>query len=150
MKERTHIKAFTYKEKIPGVLSGDIRQTMRVYLRNAPEKSVSEGDTILFHGWEGRPYRSPWSWRLRVKVLKAPLCQAYPEGIYYPDGHLIPWDSVFANLLAKLDGIKPAKGTELKAVLERLNGPITEVGVGLQVITWAWPPIECVADGGSR
>lgn len=147
---RTHVKALTYAPKIPGVLSGKITQTIRPYLRNAPEKAVSSGDFILFHGWEGKPYRSPWSWRLKVQVDSVIYASAYPNGMYlsYAPGFkqrvysFMPWDCSAADDLAHRDGIDPATGIELKRVLESLGGKITDAGVGLQIIRWSWPPVE--------
>ena len=57
-----HVKSFTYEPKIEGVRRGEIRQT----IRPKGKRPVEVGDRILFHGWTGRPYRSPWSWRLPV------------------------------------------------------------------------------------
>jgi hypothetical protein len=145
----THIKALTYKEKIPGVLSGEIQQTIRTYLRTSPDKVVKMGDTILFHGWEGKPYRSRWSWRLKVKVDRVHYGTAYPDRIYIIENpnsknvlNSFIWDSPEADLLAKRDGICPPTGLQLKNTLERLNGEITIVGVGIQIIRWEWPPID--------
>jgi hypothetical protein len=53
-----HIKAFTYKDKIPDVKAGRCCQT----IRPKGKRPVAEGDQILFHGWAGRPYRTPWDW----------------------------------------------------------------------------------------
>ena len=58
----THIMSFTYEPKIEAVKSGECRQTTRI------DTNVKEGDYILFHGWSGRPYRSKWSWRQKVRV----------------------------------------------------------------------------------
>ena len=47
----------TYKPKIPKVLSGECTQTIRA------GRKFKTGDLISFHGWEGKPYRSKWSFR---------------------------------------------------------------------------------------
>jgi hypothetical protein len=164
----THIKALTYKPKIDGVLTGKIRQTIRpiTFLRvekfnttihNYP-KPVLEGDTILFHGWEGKPYRSPWSWRLKVKVDKMLFTKIYKEGICKPqEKHIflnIPthrlgfkcWDGL--DELAQLDGIKDGKTMgELfneMYTLERYFGNEMNMKATkyFQIIHWEWPPIE--------
>jgi hypothetical protein len=146
---RTHIKALTYKEKIPGVLNGTILQTIRTYLRTEPEKVVKPGDFILFHGWQDKPYRSPWSWRLKVEASQVNYGTAYQDRIYIIEEpgsknvlNFFKWESPEADLLAAWDGIKPATGPQLKKTLETLNGNITIVGVGIQIIRWSWPPLD--------
>ena len=66
---RKHVKALTYKPKIEAVKDGRCTQTIR------QGHNISVGDEILFHGWEGRSYRSKWSGRLRVTVTKVLNCQ---------------------------------------------------------------------------
>ena len=62
----SHVKAFTYEPKIKAVLSGVCTQT----IRPLGKKIIEQGDTITFHGWEDRPYKSKWSWRLKALVSK--------------------------------------------------------------------------------
>lgn len=113
-----HVKAFTYQPKIEGVRSGKITQT----IRKPGKRSVKVGDTITFHGWSGKPYRSPWSWRIEVEVT----CVVNPilreEGIIAEYGpFMYSWDSETVDGLARNDGIDPPTGKELKRVLKSLN-----------------------------
>ncbi len=73
---RKHVKAFTYEPKIKGVLEEVIKGTIRA-LGQIP---VEVGDSILFHGWAGRPYFSDWTWRIRVKVSKVENFQMFSDG----------------------------------------------------------------------
>ena len=73
-----HVKAFTHEPKIPGVRDGTITQTIR------PGRKIKEGDYILYHGWTGRPYRSPWSWRLQVLVTEVVDIDLYTTGRWRP------------------------------------------------------------------
>lgn len=111
-----HIKAITYELKIPDVLSGKCVQTIR------PEgkKPVEVGDIIIFHGWEGKPYHSKWSWRLEVTVNYVKRCWIDIRGICCWIDNVYTkceWGSKTLDKLAKLDGIVPAEGVELKKVL---------------------------------
>ena len=127
----THIMSFTYEPKIAAVQNGMIRQTIR---KCREGREINPGDFILFHGWEGRPYRSKWSWRLKAKVKRVGIvyleeCCLQPIGgqfsfvIFRMNVESHPWNSEFANKLAELDGIVPPNGRELKEVLKKLNGP---------------------------
>lgn len=118
---KKHVKAMTYKPKIPAVRSGECRQTIR------PGSNVRPGDQILIHGWTGRPYRSKWSWRKRIEVLKIINIRVfYTTGIQvcrtngtYSDW--CRWDSPEADELAALDFIDPPKGWALRSVLFGFN-----------------------------
>ena len=61
--------SLTYEPKIQPVIDGTCTQTIRT-VGKAGRKSV--GDLISFHGWQGRPYRSSWSWRMPY----TPMCGA--------------------------------------------------------------------------
>ena len=121
----------TYAPKIAGVLAGSIRQTIRT------GRKFSPGDLVSFHGWSGRPYRSPWSFRTPY----FPLTQVIPivifeGGIADPSWgwmEFLPWSDL--DDLARLDGIEPPTGAELYRVLSALN-PIPEGGVEAQIIRW--------------
>jgi len=54
---RKYTLPLTYAPKIPAVLSGRCTQTIRL------ERKFRARDLIMFHGWEGKPYRSKWSFR---------------------------------------------------------------------------------------
>ena len=57
---RKHNLPLTVPKKIPAVRKGDCTQTIRPESSSKPKEV---GDLIRLHGWEGRPYRSKWSWR---------------------------------------------------------------------------------------
>ena len=136
-----HVKAFTYQPKIPAVRSGLITQTIR------PGLKVSEGDEILFPGWTGRPYRSPWNWRLRVTVsyIRAiivwPTCYQYHAGMIngLPHTKTVEWDKLEATRLAERDGIDPPTGAELGRVLCAMHSKGARGGAVYQIIRWDEP-----------
>lgn len=129
-----HVMAITYEPKIEPVRDGRCTQTIRKGRR------FSVGDSILIHGWEGRPYRSKWNWRLRVEVTMAAPIVIHEEGIsgvnkYGDIGPVAHWWGNYCNMLAKEDSIEPATGEELKNVLFGLNGAPTEPEP-YQIIRW--------------
>ena len=151
----THIMSFTYAPKIDAVLSGECRQTIR---KKREGRKIKHGDFILFHGWEGRPYRSKWSWRKKVRVTEvAPLWihENYVRGTllrYVWDSETMNvqwifrlprtaqyvWDSETMNHVAVEDGIDPPTGEALKETLKKLNGPDWEGEY--EIIRWE--PVE--------
>ena len=149
----THIMSFTYEPKIAAVQNGMIRQTIR---KCREGREINPGDFILFHGWEGRPYRSKWSWRKRVKVTEilrayfgeSEFVPVYPEIPYFIKtgptlhkwsiGAAWDWDCPIADKIADLDGIDPPTGEALKKVLKKLNGKEWE---GYYEII-RWEPVE--------
>ncbi|MFA5409888.1 MAG: hypothetical protein WC343_14035, partial [Bacilli bacterium] len=111
----------TYAPKIPGVLDGTIRQTIRV------GRKFSPGDLVSFHGWSGRPYRSTWSFRTPYAALKAVIpITIYPGGIEAP-GEIRSWGLL--DEIARLDGIEPPTGEALCRVLSGMH-KIPFAGVG--------------------
>lgn len=128
------VMAITYEPKICPVRRGDCRQTIR------PGDRVSVGDSILFHGWSGLPYRTPWDWRLRVDVTEViPILMDYEQGIGIEHGDDIgfewhPWSGIYTASLAELDYIAPPNGFELRDVLEGLNKEL--IRVPGQIIRW--------------
>ena len=117
----------TYTPKIPGVLNGSIRQTIRV------GRKFSPGDLVSFHGWSGRPYRSPWSFRTQYAVLKAVIpITIYPGGIEAP-GEIRPWSLL--DGIARLDGIDPPTGEALCRVLSGMH-KIPADGIEAQILRW--------------
>jgi len=118
---KKHVMAITYKPKIIPVLDNSCFQTIR------KGRKVSVGDSILFHGWIGKPYRSKWSWEKRVKVTMTTSIIVFDEGISIinKEGEIGPvahWSGDYCDRLAKEDFIEPATGEELKNVLFGLNG----------------------------
>ena len=132
---KKHVMSITYPSKIEAVKSGKCRQTIR------PLRRVSEGDSILLHGWSGAPYRSPWGWRMRVTVTEAiPVVLDYANGIREqlngePDHEWHKWGSMYATKLAELDFVAPPNGFELRDVLDGLNKSLTFVSG--QIIRWS-------------
>jgi hypothetical protein len=127
---KKHVMSITYEPKIQPVQDGECLQTIR------KGWNVSVGDSILFHGWAGRPYRSPWSWRLRVEVQHIQNISIDARGIHRAS-HAIPlrWGSVSVAEIAQNDFIEPATGIALKEVLFGLNG-IPSEPEPYQIIGW--------------
>lgn len=144
---RHHIKAFTYEPKIKGVLDGSIKQT----IRPSGKVPVKRGDTIRFHGWEGRPYFSKWSWQIRVKVSRVNNIKMLHHGIL-EGGIFFRWESL--NLVAEADGIEQKEGMnhgESMGVLfnkmyrKELNENEMK-GIDMQIIHW--DEIEWITNEG--
>lgn len=128
----THILSMTYQPKIEGVRNGTIRQTIRLY---NPDRPFKVGDKLLIHGWEGKPYRSRWNWRLSVEVNQLVPIRVCKSGVM--DGNnrwrFYLWDASVIKRLAELDGVAKNR---LKHVLERYHGKFTDKPVRFQVIRW--------------
>ena len=124
----------TYKPKIIGVREGKIRTTIRVGER------YSVGDEIAFHGWEGIPRHSKWSWRTPYfKLVEIIPIRVFKNGF---EGHKTfhNWASPLANLIALRDGIVPDKiGATAGETLGRLMNSmhvITDKGLPAQILRW--------------
>ena len=132
-----HVKALTYTDKVEAVRSGTCRQTIRA----VGKRSVCVGDTITFHGWTDRPYRSPWSWRLEVVVKRVYPILINGVGISgivsgpVINGFVHPWKSMYCDEIARLDFINPPIGEALRDVLFALNG-VPEQPEQFQIIRW--------------
>jgi hypothetical protein len=123
----------TYVPKIQGVISGTIRQTIRV------DSDYQIGDKISFHGWSGTPYRSRWSFRTPYyNIILAEPIRILPRGIMWPLdlGVVWEWDSQLINDVAVKDGIEPGTGPALKGVLEQFHGTIPKEGIEAIIIRW--------------
>lgn len=133
----------TYAPKIPKVLDGRCTQTIRA------GRKFKVGDMVSFHGWEGRPYRSKWSFRTPYfeihtvwDILVWRTGILFPEmksHVDYSSEHFTAWP--FLDWLAVLDGIEPATGEELGRVLLEMNELVpTENNllgeIEMQVILW--------------
>lgn len=140
---RKHILPLTYAPKIPAVLDGRCRQTIRA------GRKFKKGDLVMFHGWEGRPYHSKWSFRTPYwKIHTVWDIIVWKEGILFPEmkdhSDYSPemfreWECL--DWLAFLDGITPATGEELGRVILEMNElvPTTNNLLGeleMQVIRW--------------
>ena len=127
-------RSFTYEPKIKAVQTGKCTQTIR------PKHTVKVGDKIQFHGWEGRPYWSRWSWRMKVVVTDVIYIMAFKDGVEFSSSptERLPWDNPYITRVAKMDGIDPPTG---KAMGELFNSKydLTE-GIPMQIIRWDWPP----------
>ena len=118
----------TYAPKIAGVLDGSIRQTIRV------GRKFSTGDQVSFHGWEGKPYRSKWSFRTPYMALTEVIpVEIETRGIMFPNGPA-KWDELMG--LALLDGIDPPTGQELKNVLIGMHPVRIGERIPAQIIRW--------------
>ncbi len=121
----------TYEPKIAGVRDGTIRQTIRV------GRKFSPGDLVSFHGWSGRPYRSPWSFRTEYYPLTtARNIRIVPGGIVFPGPlheEYYAWRAL--DDLAARDGIEPTTGEALCRVLSEMH-KIPDTGIEAQILRW--------------
>ena len=124
--------AMTYEPKIEAVQDGRCTQT----IRSMRKKEIKAGDSILFHGWSGKAYRSEWNNKMRVTVTGVVHFHASIGGLKFENNNnLIPWDDILIDILAMNDFIDPPSGTALRDVLFKLNGaPSTPVKY--QIIRW--------------
>ena len=135
----------TYAPKIPKVLDGRCTQTIRA------GRKFKVGDMVSFHGWEGRPYRSKWSFRTPYfeihtvwDILVWRTGILFPEmksHVDYSSEHFTAW--LFLDWLAVLVGIVPETGEELGRVLLEMNELVpTENNLlgelEMQVIRWTF------------
>ena len=125
---RKYVMAITYEPKIEPVKDGRCKQTIRI------GRKVAVGDEILFHGWEGRPYHSKWSWRLRVVVKKVVDILVEKDGTSSTNAGML-WTGTAADQLAKADYIKPPTGIKLRDVLFKFGGIPTKPEE-YQVVLW--------------
>ena len=122
----------TYAPKIAGVLAGTIRQTIRA------GRKFRSGDLVSFHGWEGTPYRSKWSFRTPYfSLTMARAIRIAPEGIAVPPRPLheeyYAWRAL--DDLARRDGIEPPTGEALRDVLAGMH-KIPDDCIEAQVLRW--------------
>lgn len=137
-----HNLPLTYEPKIKAVLSGKCTQTIRTSRRIQP------GDEISFHGWQGKPYRSKWSFRTPYwKVTSTRDIILFPNGIAYPGKRLFRWNELAT--LAKLDGINPPTGEQLETVMKSMH-KIPEDGLLARIIRWERAPEEKRQKGGNK
>lgn len=141
-----HILPLTYKPKIQAVREGRCRQTIRA------GRKFQVGDLVMFHGWEGKPYRSKWSfrtpwWKIHTSIWNV---QIFKEGILFPEmtdwmdyspEMFSPW--MVLDWIAELDGIDPPTGEELGKVLLSMHR-IPEEGFPAQIIRWNPEPLTGV------
>jgi len=118
---RKLVMSITYPPKIEPVQDGRCTQTIR------KGDKVSKGDEILFHDWEGLPYRSKWNKRKRITVCTVENILITQTGIRFYDSiwniyRNKTWNSFWAEALAIHDFIDPPTGEALRDVLFDLNG----------------------------
>lgn len=124
-----HNIPLTYKPKIPFVLDGTCRQTIRA------GGKFKVNDLISFHGWEGKPYHSKWSFRTPYLIITNILnCVIFVDGIQIGT-NFYEWHWRQCEDLAKADGIDPPTGEELGKVLTKYH-KIPEDGLLAQIIRW--------------
>jgi hypothetical protein len=141
---RTHIFAFTYKEKEEAVKNGICDQTIRP-IGKVPRYVE---DRVLLHGWEAVPYYSKWSWRLENRILSETIkmqfgwdsvfiksfskerCQERIVSAYFS------WDSVIINRIAERDFVKPATGTGLRGVIHKFYDLSRPKIIDMEAIRW--------------
>ena len=82
----------------------------------------------------GRPYRSKWGRRLDVEVTEVHSIRVYDWGIIDEHGFGCTWNAPGMSRLARLDGIDPPTGLELKRLLFEMNK--SKQGAEYQIIRW--------------
>jgi len=130
---KKHVMPLTYAPKIEPVRSGRCNQTIRKGRRFAV------GDEILLHDWIGKPYRTKWGWRMRVKVTQVINILVSGDSVVFidqPVRYKCAWNDEPVNDLAREDYIDPPTGEALRGVLFGLNGAPDGVGE-YQVIRWS-------------
>ena len=133
----------TYPPKIEAVKSGECRQTIRRGWR------FWVGDEILFHGWSGKPYRSKWDWRLRVKLFNVHdviLSEDLVEEEWALNKWTHHWDGAVMNFVAKEDHIDPPTGPALKDLLKEMYGKDWEGKY--QILVWKVMLKDCPCCSG--
>lgn len=109
----------TYAPKIAAVQDGTCTQSIRI------DTPLTVGDFVAFHGWEGRPYHSAWSFRTPYFLITlAKPINVHADYAYLPEEKkkLLADDPLLDRLAAK-DGIDPPTGKELLQVLHAMHGP---------------------------
>ena len=142
---RKHNIPLTYPPKVQAVREGKCTQTIRA------GRKFKVGDLVSFHGWEGRPYRSKWSFRTPYYEIHTVWdIMVWRTGILFPEmkDHFDYSPEMFSewsllDWLAVLDGIVPATGEELGRVIIEMNELVpTENNLlgelDMQVIRWTF------------
>lgn len=125
-----HVLSMTYAPKINAVQDGRCTQTIR------RRGTIKAGDSIMFHGWSGKAYRSKWNDKMRVTVTEVIHCLASTEGLKFENTKTIPWDDIIIDIIAQRDFIDPPTGLALRGVLFELNGGAPSTPVECQIIRW--------------
>ena len=123
--------ALTYDPKIEKVRNGECTQI----IRTRRKRTISVGDLIIFHGWEGRPHHTKWSWRKKVIVTSVEDIMVHRYGILFLKNlNKVHWDHL--GPLAARDGINPPSGYELqRSLFVDPNNPSKEP-IEMQIIRW--------------
>ena len=106
-----HVLPLTYKPKIENVRKGICKQTIRPVSIKKPKKI---DDLIMFHGWSGKPYTSPWNWRTdyfiitEVFTIKFNIKRNFEKAVFEGDilRDNIPMNDFDKEDLAARDGFK--------------------------------------------
>ena len=132
---KKHILPLTYAPKIQAVIDGTCTQTIRA------GRKFRACDLVMFHGWSGVPYHSPWSFRTPYWVVNWVWdIEIWPKGIQW-DSSLGGKDWAFwkndalTQIIAEKDGIIPPTGEELGRVLLSMH-KIPDAGLPAQIIRW--------------
>ena len=146
---KKYVMSMTYPPKIEAVQEGRCTQTIRT-IKNRP---VQVGDSILFHGWSGKAYRSEWNGKMRVTVKEVLHCIVTDHWVKVEGNEDVPWNHPSIDELARRDFIEKPTGMSLRNVLFILNGgkQPTEP-VRYQVIRWNvdWKATELLRDAAAR
>jgi hypothetical protein len=122
--------SLTYEEKIPDVLAGICDSTLRPQVGMSRGRKIGKrskrqvGDQLLLHGWKGVPYRSAWSFKVLAEIYKMmPALISYRGAVIRSDEGMINYQWEELDWLAKIDGIRPATGLQMRNVFCRMYTP---------------------------
>jgi hypothetical protein len=125
---KKHNIALTYAPKIEAVLDGRCTQTIRAGRR------FEVGDLVSFHGWEGVPYRSKWSFKTPYKKILEVYNVRFFEWGFLHNGTEHIWRGSVCKRVAERDYINPPTGEALRDVLFGLNAKGSHFEA--QIIRW--------------
>jgi len=129
---RTFCMSLTYGPKIPLVLSGECDSTMRpqVWRKSGKRSLRGVGDKLLLHGWKGVPYRSAWSFKVLAEIYKMSQALIASNGVVLEtEEGMINYQWEELDWLAKIEGIEPATGLQMRNVFCRMYHGLIDEGM---------------------
>ena len=137
-KSRKWWLALTYSPKVEAVRDGRCTQTIRAGWQK------QEGDQVAFHGWEGVPRHSRWSWRTEYfPLIEVIDIRVVVAGIIMQDTSRLnlgwiwyPWKDPIVEGIAERDFIFPPTGKELGRILLSMHKIDNLNGSPFQILRW--------------
>jgi len=130
---KKHILPLTYEPKIQAVIEGTCTQTIRPMNWSNQKKP---GDLIMFHGWEGKPYRSKWSFRTPYwKLIEVIDVLIFPDRIVWHDENCNVGEFKGATIqdIARMDGFRDY--SSMYQELKRMYG-VNLDDMYFQILRW--------------